>query len=104
MKTNTILTGTIMVVAALAVATAATLGPPTIQQIIPSAYAATSSSSGAITEGACSSGGFADDFLASTTNSCGPNSSGSAAGQVALCKGDKGGLTLAIQGTCSISN
>src|SRR5688500_8308618 len=97
-----ILTRTFMVAAVAA--NAAILVAPTVQQMLPSAYAATASGSSAATEGACSSGSFADNFLASVSGSCGPNSSGSAAGPVALCKGDDSNISLAIQGTCSISN
>ena len=85
-------------------ANAAILVAPTVQQMLPSAYAATATGGSAITDGACSTGSFADDFLASVSSSCGPNSSGSAAGPVALCKGQDDSLSVAIDGTCSISN
>lgn len=102
-KTKIISTEAIM--AALAVvAFAATIAAPAVQQILPSAYAATATGSSAITEGACSTGSFADNFLASVTSACGPNSSSSAAGDVALCMGDGGSISIGVKGTCSTSN
>jgi hypothetical protein len=85
--------------AALAVAI---LVAPAVQQILPSAYAATATGA-AIPEGACSTGGFADDLLESVASSCGPNSSGSAAGKVAICTSEDGNIAMALDGgTCSI--
>jgi hypothetical protein len=76
--------------AALAIAAASTSGSSSCsscrQQIIPSAYAATATGGSAITEGACSTGSFADMLLASVASSCGPNFSDSAAGAMAFCK------------------
>jgi hypothetical protein len=96
-----ILTGTIMAALVVAAATVA----PAIQQIIPSAYAQTAAGSSAITDGACSTGSFADNLTASVAASCGPNLSGSAAGGVAICRGEDGGAALAVGGgTCSIGD
>jgi hypothetical protein len=103
-KTKIIYTETIMAALAVVIAVAATVAAPAVQQILPSAYAATATGGSAITEGACSTGSFADNFLASVTSACGPNSSGSAAGDVALCMGDEGSMTIGIKGTCSTSN
>jgi hypothetical protein len=76
---------------------------PTVQ-IIPGAYAAIATGGSAITEGACSTGTFADDLLASLSSSCGPNSSSDAAGDVAFCTGDDLSISIGIKGTCSTSN
>lgn len=104
--TKTILAATFtvtMAVFAVAIA-AAILGAPAIQQVLPSAYAATAASS-AIPEGACSTGSFADELLESVVSSCGPNSSGSAAGLVAICTSEDGSVSMALNGgTCSTSN
>jgi hypothetical protein len=104
MKTRTILTGTI-IVAALTVAAATAITPAAVQQIIPSAYAATATGGSAITEGACSTGSVADNLTASIASSCGPDLSGSAAGNVAICEGRDGSAALAVgSGTCSIGD
>jgi hypothetical protein len=100
-KTKIILTGTIMAALVVAAATVA----PAIQQIIPSAYAATATGGSAITEGACSTGSVADNLTASIASSCGPDLSGSAAGNVAICEGRDGSAALAVgSGTCSIGD
>lgn len=88
--------------AAMAVALIAASGIAV--QVIPNAYAAAAAGSSAITEGACSTGSFAENLLASVAASCGPNFSGSAAGEVAICSGEDGTFAVGIQGTCSISN
>ena len=96
------------VMAALAVVVAVTavieLAAPAAMQVIPGAYAATATGGSAITEGACSTGTFADNILASLASSCGPNLSNSAAGDVALCIGDDGSVLIGIEGACSTSN
>jgi hypothetical protein len=96
-----------VMVAALAVVVAVTavigLAAPAAMQVIPSAYAATATGGSAITEGACSTGTFADNILASVASSCGPNLSKSAAGDVALCI-DDGSISIGIEGACSTSN
>jgi hypothetical protein len=105
-KAKKIILAEILIVATFAAVAAALLVAPAVQQkILPSAYAQTAAGSSAITEGACSTGSFADDFLASIAASCGPNSSGSAAGGVAICTGEDGGAALAVGGgTCSIGD
>jgi hypothetical protein len=91
--------------AALAVVVAVTaIAELAAVQVIPSAYASTATGGSAITEGACSTGTFADNFLASVASSCGPNLSNSAAGDVAICVGDAGSASVGIKGTCSTSN
>ena len=74
----------VAVIALVGATTAAATIIPAGQQIVPSAYAATATGGSAITEDACSTGSFADNFLASVSSSCGPNSSTSAGGDVAL--------------------
>jgi hypothetical protein len=88
--------------AALAIAAVATI--LSAVQVIPSAYAVTATGGSAITEGACSTGSFANDLLASIASSCGQNASDTAAGDIAICKGDEGGISIAIKGSCSTSN
>src|SRR5215211_1399220 len=101
-KRKLILTGTIMM-AALAAAAAVTATVAAVQ-IIPSAYAATATGGSAITEGACSTGTFADNLLGSAATSCGPNLSSSAGGDLALCTGFEGSISIGIKGTCSVTN
>jgi hypothetical protein len=62
-KEKVILTA-ILLAAALAVVAATAITQAEVQQIISSAYAATATGGSAITEGACSIGSFADNFLA----------------------------------------
>jgi hypothetical protein len=100
-KRKLILTGTIMMAALAAAAATATL---TAIHIIPSAYAATATGGSAITEGACSTGTFADNLLASAATSCSPNLSGSAGGDVALCTDYEGSISIGIKGTCTVTN
>jgi len=88
----------------VAVTAIAEIAAPAAVQVIPSAYAQTATGGSAITEGACSTGTFADNFLASAASSCGPNLSNSAAGDVAVCMGDAGSLSIGVKGTCSTSN
>ncbi len=95
---------TVMVAALSVVAVAAITELVPAVHVIPSAYAQTATGSSAITEGACSNGSFADNFLASSSSSCAPDFSGSSAGYVALCMGDDYSISLAIKGTCSTSN
>jgi hypothetical protein len=101
-KSKLILTGIIMMVALAA--TAAVTATVAVVQIIPSAYAATATGGSASTEGACSTGTFADNLLASTGTSCGPNLSGSAGGDIALCTDFEGSISFGFKGTCSLSN
>jgi hypothetical protein len=105
-KAKKIILAEILIVATFAAVAAALLVAPAVQQkILPSAYAATATGGSAITDGACSGGSFADDFLASSATSCGPNASGSAAGNVAICRGEDSGAALAVGGgTCSIGD
>jgi hypothetical protein len=98
---NLIWTGTLVSVIAFA---AISLGPGLAQRMLPTAYAATATGGSAITEGACSTGSFADDSLASLSSSCGPNFSNSASGDVVLCMSDQGSISIGIKGTCSSSN
>lgn len=66
------------------------------------AFAASASGGSAITEGSCSTGVLAS-LSASLSTSCGPNFSGSAAGDLAFCRGLNGASSFAILGTCSAS-
>jgi hypothetical protein len=92
----------VAVLAVVAVTAIAELAPAV--QVIPSAYAATATGGSAITEGACSTGTFADNLLASHSSSCGPNLSSGAAGDVAFCMRDDLSISIGIRGTCSTSN
>lgn|SRR5215211_677332 len=88
--------------AIVAVTAIAELAPAV--QVIPSSYAATATGGSAITDGACSTGTFADTLLASLSSSCGPNSSSGAAGDVAFCMRHDLSTSIGIKGTCSTSN
>ena len=92
--------------AVVAVTAIAELAAPGAVQVIPSAYAQAGTVGSTTTGDVCSSGSFADTLgqLASAASSCGPNLSNSAAGDVAICMGDAGSISIGIKGPCSTSN